>query len=189
MSPRCGVRQAPGGLGLAAAGVLAAGMLGCFPTVRLGRDDGGSETSTGAMDSGTSAALSSGLDLATTAQVDGPPDTSPEPGTGQGTGIDPDTGMGGPPGSTSDGGSPDTGTVQCEAEPTDNACLTCARESCCAELELCSDQAPCNCFVECLGVGAMPDVTTCQGRCGGSSGVAALEVCLAMACPGTCGTA
>lgn len=186
MSPRH--RRRWGGVGvLVLASIEALASLACLPTVQLGRDDDGASSgaSTEAPGSGTAATSTAGPNASATAHVEGG-----AMDTGQATGVDHDNGMGpgGPPGSTSGEASSDTGTAWCPVQETDNACLSCARRSCCAELELCAGQEPCNCFVDCLGTGAMPDTNACQMQCGGSSGISALQVCLAMACPGTCGT-
>jgi hypothetical protein len=173
-----------------AAAALTVALLGCLPTVQLGRDDDGSSgPSTGAQETGVG-----GLDMASTAPAGPDSSTTSQAGgapvdTGMGTGVDPGTGMEPDPGGNTDATSSDTAATWCDSQETDNACLQCARQQCCAELDLCADQEPCSCFIDCLGVEMVPDADACLRQCGGSSGIAAVQACLAMACPGVCGPA
>lgn len=85
---------------------------------------------------------------------------------------------------TADTGSSDSTGGVCAVDERDDPCLQCARTSCCEELELCAGQTECTCFIDCLR--SQQDAMRCQMQCEPSSGMAAMAVCLAMACPGLC---
>lgn len=160
------------GLGCIAA--IAAVLLGCSPTVRVGSDLQGSSSATGATDGdgpGTSLVISSG-----------------GLGSGGGSGGTTTSSVGGTgtssSGAPSDSGSGTTASPVCEIEVGKGECLECAQQLCCDELTLCVVQEGCNCFLDCLAVSTPQE---CQGVCDPSSGAAAMTVCLAMSCPGVCG--
>jgi hypothetical protein len=120
------------------------------------------------------------------------------------TGMGGMTGNGGAGGSTQQGGkSGGGGSVStggqgggqnpglCTSSPTDNECVMCADQMCCAELNGCQNTPECVALFNCLGPCADGD-TACVDACAaahqpGISAINALFKCLDTKCPSTCG--
>jgi hypothetical protein len=85
-------------------------------------------------------------------------------------------------GSSTGGSAISTGNA-CELPGEGSACIACANEACCAEVEFCMMQPECDCFLDCL---SSEPSGICQTACGVASGVAAVVVCLGMQCAAEC---
>jgi hypothetical protein len=77
----------------------------------------------------------------------------------------------------------------CVADPADDACVACAKASCCAEYQACAGDAACVCWVGCKYTGNTDAACALPANCGPldvtSSAAAA---CLDANCPAQCGT-
>lgn len=174
------------GVPLGASALAVIVIVGCMPTVQLGRDDrasSGASTDVGSSTQAGDASSTTAPSPTADASTAHPGATSTSPADGGPPGMDAATGMG--PGDADGGASTDTAAGLCDPHASDSACVGCLREHCCAELELCTTQDSCNCFVGCLG-DVPVDPAMCQASCRGSSGIAAVSMCLSMSCPGTC---
>lgn len=75
----------------------------------------------------------------------------------------------------------------CDANGTDDACVTCAKASCCADYQSCFADANCTCLVDCLAQGGTVAACTAADGCGGASAVSvSATTCLDAACPAQC---
>ena len=156
-------------------------LAGCFPSVSLGLDEA-AETGPAAEDTAAGATSSSTGPIQET-DPDAPMETTFGSGFGS-AGASGDSGA-------SAGGSPTTSSTGdragvCEAE-AESRCQACAQEQCCDELLLCAGQPSCECFLSCF-LGDTP-AQDCQSACTPTSGVAAVIVCVQMACGGDCNLA
>jgi len=69
-----------------------------------------------------------------------------------------------------------------------NECAACIDEKCSDLLAVCNGDADCACVASCTGDNGIPGIDACLATCGLSerpAGFAALEVCVATACPDT----
>ncbi len=108
--------------------------------------------------------------------------------TSSGSGGSISSGSGGSTTSSGSGGSISSsgfgGGDICDADPNDDACITCTRASCCTELEACILDAPCICLLECFMAGTDPPL--CLGECPSSTAVNTLAACAAGQCTADC---
>jgi hypothetical protein len=91
-------------------------------------------------------------------------------------------------GETGDGDG-ETGDAMCEAAPDDNECETCAKASCCDELEACEADEKCACLSVCVLNSDELDVVDCVADCGGGpfpSQFNPLTGCLTASCNNEC---
>jgi len=72
----------------------------------------------------------------------------------------------------------------CDPGPNDDACVSCAKENCCDQLEACPLDAACLCLLQCVLMGDTPEV--CEMQCGQSPASQAVVDCGDANCP-ACG--
>jgi hypothetical protein len=75
----------------------------------------------------------------------------------------------------------------CPADPADDACVSCAKVSCCADYVSCLADTNCSCLVACLAEGNSIATCIAADLCGGVDSIASsAAACLNTACPGQC---
>ncbi|MCA9684805.1 MAG: hypothetical protein KC457_21650, partial [Myxococcales bacterium] len=82
----------------------------------------------------------------------------------------------------------DTGGELCAADPNDDMCDACVKDSCCMELEACVADEDCTCLLGCFGMGGSPQ--QCFGQCGVMQPPAtflAFGGCIQDSCANQCG--
>jgi hypothetical protein len=77
----------------------------------------------------------------------------------------------------------------CEPSADDDACVACAKASCCGEYQGCTNDPNCLCWVGCEYAGNAVDVCAQPVNCGPLSPTSsAAAACLTAGCPAECGT-
>ena len=72
----------------------------------------------------------------------------------------------------------------CMMQPGDNACIGCARGSCCTQVEACSNDAQCSCLLQCFTDNCDP--IACLQLCGQNPAVNELVMCATDSCGEQC---
>jgi hypothetical protein len=153
--------------------ILSAG-LGCAPVGSLGKD--------GAADTGT--------DATTTMGVSSDSADSNETGSGGAsststTSSSSETSTGSEETASSEATGSSTGAPECPPDVDDDACTTCTKGHCCAELSACDADPTCVCVHECHAGGVA--LAECEAMCGMDEGEnAALEHCIVEQCMAAC---
>jgi hypothetical protein len=77
----------------------------------------------------------------------------------------------------------------CSANAADDACVSCAKASCCGEYQACSSDATCLCWVGCKYGGNSDAICAQPANCGALDAVtSAAASCLDANCPSECAT-
>jgi hypothetical protein len=156
-------------VGWIAALVVASAVCGCGPRLLVDDEDSGDESSATDDDAASTTgemppSTTSPATATTTSSTSGDPPEPPDP-------TEPPD----PPPSCND--------------PSDDACLSCAGDYCCAELEECFADEACECLVLCVLGSDLPQfeaVDICQDECGSDqlpAEVIPLHQCTTMHCP------
>lgn len=75
----------------------------------------------------------------------------------------------------------------CDADPADDACVSCAKTACCAAYQACSGDLNCSCLVGCLYQGNSVAACTSMDNCGAASAISVTTAaCLDTSCAGAC---
>ncbi len=75
----------------------------------------------------------------------------------------------------------------CGAAPSDNACVTCAKASCCSDYQACEQDGTCVCWVYCKTAGNTDEFCSSQEQCGPANNVSApIVTCLFGSCQAQC---
>jgi hypothetical protein len=78
----------------------------------------------------------------------------------------------------------------CVADPSDNACVACAKAACCGAYQACYSDTNCSCLVGCLYQGNSAAACTSTDNCGPPSAVSlSTAVCLDTTCATECTSA
>lgn len=77
--------------------------------------------------------------------------------------------------------------ASCDAAPSDNACVTCAKASCCSDYQACVEDGTCVCWVYCKTAGNTDEICSSQEQCGPANDFSASMVtCLFGSCQAQC---